>query len=128
MKGFVRQADPKKDLTTFFKGKTYSNVIFFPHVDLKMKGIKSHENLLLLDNSLSFIKQYEKTDDQKLPTIFLWCSGQRHRLSLIWQFLNFHLKKSNNNEVKDVVLRAIDEFFHDWNVLNIKNFARDVLT
>jgi len=49
MKGFVRQADPKKDLVSFFIGKKYTNVIFFPHEDNKMKNKNTHdhENLLM---------------------------------------------------------------------------------
>jgi hypothetical protein len=82
----------------------------------------------MLDNSCSFIKEIEGSGFGDLPTMFIFCAGQKSRLSLLWQFLTIHLKSNTSNEIKDIVLKAIDGFFKEWGVLNIKNFARDIFT
>lgn len=130
MRGFIGKQDPKKDIKSFLQAKAYSKVIFFPHSDTKMRKNKKkkHNNLLMLDNSCSFIKEIEGSGFGDLPTMFIFCAGQKSRLSLLWQFLTIHLKSNTSNEIKDIVLKAIDGFFKEWGVLNIKNFARDIFT
>lgn len=59
MKGFIRNSKPEKDARAFLTGKKFSQVIFYPHTDGKMKVKKeSHENMLRIDDSLSFIKKF----------------------------------------------------------------------
>ena len=128
MKGFFKKVGAQKDLINYVRGRNYANVIFYPHRDLKSKVHHPYEDLLILNESQSFIKSQKALASGPLPTLFIYCKGQVHRLDLLWEYLMIFQKSSNELEMKDLVLKSMEKFCEDWKVPHIKNFARDVFS